>query len=109
PELVWVDAVSHATLNVDGPPVLLGVRDGVAHFALDVSAAESPLDLLGLDGAAFAEPRGLATTLPAGDAGIVAQARALIDWHARHRFCGTCGGPTLPAKAGGSRICQTCG
>lgn len=109
PELVWVDAGARAALQIETAPVLLGLSDGVAHFALDVSGVEDPLAALSLEGASFAEPRGLAVSLPAGDAGIVAQARALIDWHARHRFCGTCGGPTLPMKAGGSRQCQSCG
>src|SRR5688572_22288569 len=84
PELVWVDSLARSALAIEAVPVLLGLRDGVAHFALDISAIEDPLPLLGLEGARFAEPRGLATTLPAGDAGIVAQARALVDWHARH-------------------------
>jgi NAD+ diphosphatase len=109
PTLAWVDAEANRELDLESTPVLLGVRDGVAHFAVDVSAIEGPLERLGLQGAAFAEPRGLATTLPAGEAGIVAQARSLLDWHARHRFCGACGGETVPAMAGSSRVCQACG
>ena len=76
PELVWLDASTRPRFENETLPILLGLRDGVAHFALDVSSTADPLAVLGLDGVRFSEPRGLATTLPAGDAGIVAQARA---------------------------------
>ncbi len=35
-------------------------------------------------------------------------ARSLVDWHARHRFCGVCGQPTTIAKAGWQRVCTHC-
>src|SRR5438105_8829978 len=60
--------------------IFLGLGDGRAHFAIDASAAEP----------GFAEPaealdvRGLAPLLPAPEAAILAEARSLIDWHARH-------------------------
>jgi NAD+ diphosphatase len=109
PALAWLDAGLRERLGLETIPVLLGMRNSIPHFALDVSEHPDPLASLGLNGAAFAEPRGLATTLPAGDAGIVAQARSLIDWHARHRFCGACGGPTVPRKGGAHRACEQCG
>lgn len=108
-ELVWLDSGVRGALGEETPVVLLGIRDGVAHFAVDTTDLPHAQSLVGGEGVAFAEPRGLAATLPAGEAGIVAQARALVDWHARHRFCGTCGGPTRPIKAGGARQCTACG
>ena len=36
--------------------------------------------------------RSAATQWPAFDATVFAQARAMLHWHARHRFCGACGG-----------------
>lgn len=36
-------------------------------------------------------------------------ARSLLDWHARHRFCPQCGGPTAMAKGGWERDCGQCG
>jgi NAD+ diphosphatase len=57
----------------------------------------------------FAEARGLATVLPAGEAGIVAHGRSLIDWHRRHRFCSVCGTPTTSGQGGSVRKCGSCG
>lgn len=36
-------------------------------------------------------------------------ARSLIDWHARHGYCSTCGSPTTASKGGWQRNCNTCG
>lgn len=36
-------------------------------------------------------------------------ARALVGWHARHRFCAVCGGSTRVDKGGWQRTCQNCG
>ena len=35
-------------------------------------------------------------------------ARSVADWHARHRFCARCGGPTVIAKGGWQRNCTAC-
>jgi NAD+ diphosphatase len=37
-----------------------------------------------------------------------AAARSLLDWHARHGFCSTCGHATAPVRAGWSRKCGNC-
>jgi NAD+ diphosphatase len=50
----------------------------------------------------------LAEALPPEQLGIVAQARALLHWHARHRFCATCGAATELAEAGYRRHCAGC-
>lgn len=36
---------------------------------------------------------------------MFAQARSMIDWNTRNRFCASCGNPTLPVQAGYKRIC----
>lgn len=108
-QLMWLDSAQWAALGADGTPILLGLGQGAAHFAVDVTSLPDPLARLQLDEARFAEVRGLAPDLPAEDAGIIAQARALIDWHARHRFCSACGAPTLPKRGGGIRHCASCG
>jgi NAD+ diphosphatase len=46
------------------------------------------------------ELRPLAPMLPADSASLLAYARALALWKARHRHCGTCGAPNAPARAG---------
>lgn len=40
--------------------------------------------------------------------GAVAQARSLIGWHARHRFCANCGHATTVGQAGMRRDCPNC-
>jgi NAD+ diphosphatase len=41
--------------------------------------------------------------------GILGQAKSLLYWHARHRFCSNCGAPTKVASAGWRRDCDGCG
>jgi NAD+ diphosphatase len=38
----------------------------------------------------------------------LAEAKALLGWHARHRFCPNCGAPTHPMQAGWRRDCPSC-
>src|SRR6267154_1601452 len=54
------------------------------------------------------DARSLAPLLPSGEAAILAEARSLIDWHARHRFCAQCGSPTRVESAGWVRRCPEC-
>ncbi len=51
-------------------------------------------------GTSFEELRPLAPGLPADEAGLLAYARALTIWRARHRYCGICGAATVPDRAG---------
>ena len=98
--------------------------DGLLAWApLAEAPAEAELVLLGLDGeqprfAAFngeRAPRGRSPelfaaldALPAGEAATYAAARALLDWHARHRFCANCGAVTAMFRAGWGRRCPAC-
>lgn len=50
-----------------------------------------------------------ATLLTGPELSLYATARSLIDWHARHGFCSSCGGATQPVRAGWSRRCVGCG
>ncbi|HEU0156086.1 MAG TPA: NAD(+) diphosphatase [Stellaceae bacterium] len=96
-----------------GEVVFLGVVEERAHFALDLSAVETPLDLLrpaaaaGLEGAGlrFADLRQLAGRLDGREGALLALARAMLYWHARHRYCGLCGSPTRSEEAGYMRRC----
>jgi NAD+ diphosphatase len=47
--------------------------------------------------------------LPADELGILAEAKALLFWHSRHRFCPNCGAPTALSSAGFRRDCAACG
>jgi NAD+ diphosphatase len=93
------------------PPVLLGLRDGVPHFALDVSFVEEPAELpafAGLGGE-FVDLRQVGAVLSAEEGALLAYARAMMSWHRRSRFCGTCGAPTECRQGGHVRACTSCG
>ena len=77
--------------------VLLGWFRG-ARVVLVETESESPTDPF--PGARFEELRPLSAVLPAQEAGLLAYARALSIWRSRHRFCGRCGSPFVPERAG---------
>ncbi len=52
------------------------------------------------EGATFEELRPLSPLLRGDEAGLLAYARALSIWRSRQRFCGVCGFPTQPERAG---------
>jgi NAD+ diphosphatase len=52
------------------------------------------------EGATFEELRPLSPLLRGDEAGLLALARALSIWRMRQRFCGVCGYPTVPERAG---------
>ena len=57
----------------------------------------------------FEDGRQIAPQLSIPDSGILAHARALVDWHARHSFCANCGARTQPFSGGKERRCDACG
>jgi NAD+ diphosphatase len=85
-------------LDAIEPPILLGLENGRAVFAADVS--ESTDDLVSL--------REAGEVLPQAEGGLAAYAVALLNWHRRHRFCANCGAETAIAEAGLSRKCPNC-
>ena len=108
PALRWLDSGLRDRLDQDQPLVLLGTQDGTAHFAVDLGDADSdaaPIEQLGVESPEFPEARTIAVGLSAG---ILAQARSLVDWHRRHRFCSSCGAATEPDRGGAMRRCPRC-
>lgn len=89
-------------------PVLLGLDDGTAVFAVDLSglAEDEAVALAGADG--HADVRSLVPSIDRAQAGLVAYARGLLYWHRNQRFCGACGGATAVRQAGHLRVCQSC-
>ncbi len=57
------------------------------------------------EGAGFQELRALSPQLAPEEAGLAACARALSIWRGRQRYCGVCGAPAVPARAGHSVVC----
>lgn len=77
--------------------ILLGRRADQWLFAAELDATREP----GLaPGQVFAELREVMGELPGEDAALVAYARAMVNWRARHRHCGVCGAPNQPKEAG---------
>ncbi|HEX4109780.1 MAG TPA: NAD(+) diphosphatase [Solirubrobacteraceae bacterium] len=89
--------------GASGDPILLGLRDGTPLFALDVPGG---LELDGLaDDARVVDLRAAAAGMSAGDAGLLAHAAALVQWHRVTGFCARCGSPTVSEEAGHVRRC----
>ena len=108
--LGWLSYTEVERLEISLPPVFLGIAEGVAHFAIDISEIGDPSFELNLpDGVSFEESRGAGMGLADGaETGILAQARAQIGWHRSHKFCSTCGIQTDQEKGGHLRICREC-
>ena len=89
--------------------IFLGLDGERALFALDITAAPDPANEGPLAGLGyFRDARVAAQTVSIRDAAIIAQAKALIDWHQRHGFCPKCGAPTKIMDAGYRRLCGKC-
>jgi NAD+ diphosphatase len=98
-----------------GEVVFLGVVEERAHFALDLSPVEAPLEMLhspalaasGIEAAVvrFADLRQVGPRIDRREGALLALARAMLFWHSRHRYCGLCGSPTRSEEAGHMRRC----
>jgi NAD+ diphosphatase len=98
-----------------GEIVFLGTVAERAHFALDLSPHEAPLDMLRSPALAasgqsaadlrFVDLRRIGALLDRHEGALLAFARAMLFWHSRHRFCGICGSPTRSEEAGHMRRC----
>jgi NAD+ diphosphatase len=127
------DAASRAVVsNADG---VLMDRGGATpvYVALDELPPQAEVVLLGVDGengegaAVFAADPGpehaaalrpdaslrglrdVAAMAAVADAGLLAHATGLLNWHRRHRFCSNCGSPSDSGEAGYVRVCPRCG
>lgn len=83
--------------------VFLGLLDGAACFGAVPAGGDAD------PAYARAETWKALGRLGADDLALYGGARSLLDWHARHRFCARCGGPTAIAKGGWQRDCASCG
>lgn len=122
-ELGWVPA-DHPVLAHGGEPVFLGLDDGIARFAQDISdwspeAGAEAVEAGFFDSSVqfhprlpetqcFLELRGVMVQLSVRSAELVATAKAVLHWHRSHRFCAVCGAPSAPINAGWQRACGTC-
>jgi NAD+ diphosphatase len=108
-DLGWIPPGEVARLDVDVPPVFLGLQHGAPRFALDVSELGDPAHELALAGAwRFEDARAAAMILDIPQTGILAQARAQVDWHRRHPFCSACGARSVADRGGHVCRCPAC-
>jgi NAD+ diphosphatase len=85
--------------------VLLGLEGEVPVFATDVSTLDDEALSAVANGATFIELRKVGAALSTRDAALLAYARAMLGWHRRHLYCGTCGSTTSSRHAGHMRLC----
>ena len=86
--------------NGEGPALFALGFDKGATEAPALAAQFEPVDLRSIAMRGLVAPALL---------GALGQAKAMLDWHRRHRFCANCGGPSRSTSAGWRRSCDACG
>jgi NAD+ diphosphatase len=106
---LFTPAEAHA-LGAVRDSVFLGLLGDVSRFGfgLDAQAIE-PLKTRG--DLTITDLRSIAVQglVDAKHLPPLSEAKALVGWHARHRFCSNCGSPTQAVQAGWRRDCPVCG
>jgi NAD+ diphosphatase len=87
-----------------GDLILLGRYRQHFVFAAEFQGDEAPH--IATEGE-FLDLRLAGGSMEPNEAGLLAYARAMVTWRRRHRFCGTCGAPTLAGQAGHVMICTS--
>lgn len=87
--------------------VFLGLKDGARHYAILLDGT-APVDLGPHEKPRDARAIAMKLGWTHGDLGIIAQAKSMLDWHARHSNCAQCGGETVAEKGGYQRRCTAC-
>lgn len=100
-------ATAAGALSMGAAWAFLGLLDGQPVFAMDASALEE--DVAAFGRGTFADLRGASGRVPPDDAAVLAHARGLMWWRARHGFCGVCGNVCAPRSAGHAMVCKSCG
>jgi NAD+ diphosphatase len=94
--------------------VLLGIHEQGPVFATlfdaDLATGE-PLAISARSDLTLIDVRSLAVKrlLPRAELGMMAQAKSILHWHMKHRFCSNCGAASQVASAGWKRQCSACG
>lgn len=113
----WITASEALAFGQPLQSVFLGEeRDGSGRFALgftaglvqtegkdEAHARDLPYDRIDLRSIAL---QGL---VPQELLGALGEAKSMLDWHRRHRFCANCGARSRSTAAGWQRLCDACG
>ena len=93
--------------------IFLGMQGDAAWFALAGDAGTGRAESAAFSAAGVQDGRidlrSAASQWPAFEATLFAQARAVLHWRARHRFCGACGGALRFERGGWQGHCDACG
>ncbi|KAF7981908.1 hypothetical protein HWV62_31507 [Athelia sp. TMB] len=98
------------------PETAVANLKGTPFFSMDVADfAETTVDevlkasSLAQSGHAlsFSEPRAASASMDMFTAGLFAEARSMVDWNQRNKFCPACGSPTYSIWAGWKKSCST--
>ena len=107
--LRWLDVEEMGRLGINGSVIFLGLKEQQAYFAIDIyEDGPSMEELQTAGGWKYVDARTATEYLSGSEAGIVAQARAQINWHHRHGFCSICGKQTSMTRGGQVRRCTGC-
>lgn len=109
PSLAWVSQDLAQQLSKVPDPIFLGILDGKTRFVLDVPNYEETSSFIKREGQfQFEECRAAGGVVCGPEAGIIAQARAQVDWHKRNQYCSVCGGKSIKKRGGQVRQCSEC-
>jgi NAD+ diphosphatase len=99
-----------AALGTITETIFLGLRDGAPRFGFGLGPDDAER-LKQRDDLLVTDLRSIAVQGLAGpdDLPPIAEAKALLHWHASHRFCANCGAATAVTQAGWKRECPACG
>ncbi|MGE0564378.1 MAG: NAD(+) diphosphatase [Pseudolabrys sp.] len=103
---------SPAQASIFGAPtemIFLGFLDGMPRFGYGLTPAAAET-LKTRDDLVVTDLRSIAVQglVDADHLPPIAEAKALLHWHARHRFCANCGAATNLSDAGWRRDCPAC-
>ena len=89
--------------------VFLGLLDGAGRFGVGIAPAAAEA-LKTRDGFLVTDLRSIAVQglVDAAHLPPIAEAKAVLHWHARHRFCPNCGTATKSVHGGWRRDCPNC-
>ncbi|KAH7421552.1 hypothetical protein KP509_13G063500 [Ceratopteris richardii] len=90
-------------------PIFLGVRGETDEplFAVDVTGVSSEYlnQNFWPEGSEWVDLRKYGSELSSADAGLLAYARGMVEWHTKNKFCSQCGGKMEIKEAGHSLQC----
>jgi len=123
--ICWLPLDAKVLNQATSDAIFLGLQDGNARFAFDISsweptgwqsdqtdkiAAENHVGHPDVAAASyFVDLRSMMADLTPADVSVAATAKGLIEWHAAHGFCANCGVATNVSKSGWQRHCPSCG